>query len=72
MAVWFLANAAANKMAGILSALYPDPSKSAPHLLGFEITGLYQFFMLYAFCFYGRDRIHYPVYSNQVSAKNDA
>ena len=49
MAVWFLANAAANKMAGVLSALYPDPSKPAPHLLGFEITGLYEFFMLFVF-----------------------
>jgi POT family proton-dependent oligopeptide transporter len=47
MAVWFLANAAANKMAGVLSALYPDPSKPAPYLLGFEISGLYEFFMLF-------------------------
>ncbi len=47
MAVWFLANAAANKIAGVLSALYPDPNQPAPHLLGFEIKGLYEFFMLF-------------------------
>ena len=49
MAVWFLANAAANKMAGVLSALYPDPGKPAPCLFGLEITGLYEFFMLFVF-----------------------
>jgi proton-dependent oligopeptide transporter, POT family len=47
MAVWFLANAAANKLAGILSALYPD--KKTTYLLGYEIHDLYDFFMLFVF-----------------------
>ena len=49
MAVWFLATAAGNKFAGVLSALYPEPGKPAPHFVGFEITGLYEFFMIFVF-----------------------
>jgi proton-dependent oligopeptide transporter, POT family len=45
MAVWFLANAAANKLAGVLSALYPD--NKTTHFLGYEMTNLYDFFMLF-------------------------
>lgn len=47
MGVWFLSTATANKFAGMLSALYPDPSKPVPHFLGFEIANLYSFFMLF-------------------------
>jgi POT family proton-dependent oligopeptide transporter len=47
MAVWFLANAAANKFAGILSALYPEAGKATPNFLGYQITGLYEFFMFF-------------------------
>jgi POT family proton-dependent oligopeptide transporter len=47
MAVWFLANAAANKFAGVLSALYPEAGKATPNFLGYQITGLYEFFMLF-------------------------
>lgn len=47
MAVWFLANAAANKMAGVLGTLYPEAGKPAPRLFNFEIVGLYEFFMLF-------------------------
>lgn len=55
MGTWFLANAAANKFAGTLSALIPpsgDAVKSGeavvyPSFLGFEITNLYEFFMLF-------------------------
>ncbi|MVN77654.1 MFS transporter [Hymenobacter sp. HMF4947] len=49
MAVWFLANAAANYLAGYMSSLYPDPksTKPAPVLLGFHITSLYDFFMVF-------------------------
>jgi POT family proton-dependent oligopeptide transporter len=61
MGTWFLANAAANKFAGTLSALIP-PTKDAtgnilpledgsipkiPSFLGFQITNLYEFFMLF-------------------------
>ena len=46
MAVWFLANAAANKFAGVLSALYPEPGKT-PQFLGYQINGLYEFFMVF-------------------------
>ena len=47
MAVWFLAIAAGNKFSGTLGALYPEPGKPAPHFAGFEITGLYEFFMVF-------------------------
>jgi proton-dependent oligopeptide transporter, POT family len=54
MGTWFLANAAANKFAGTLSALIPpsgavDPSKPLvyPSFLGFQITNLFEFFMLF-------------------------
>ena len=45
MAVWFLANAFANKLAGVLSALYPD--NKTTNFLGYEMTNLYDFFMLF-------------------------
>jgi POT family proton-dependent oligopeptide transporter len=54
MGTWFLANAAANKFAGTLSALIPpsgdlDKSKPViyPNFAGFSITNLYEFFMLF-------------------------
>jgi proton-dependent oligopeptide transporter, POT family len=55
MGTWFLANAAANKFAGTLSALIPpsanavDPTVAVvyPKFLGIEITNLYEFFMLF-------------------------
>lgn len=55
MGTWFLANAAANKFAGTLSALIPpsgdaiDPSKPVeyPSFAGFQITNLYEFFTLF-------------------------
>lgn len=46
MAVWFLANAAANKFAGVLSALYPEAGRT-PNFLGYQISGLYEFFILF-------------------------
>lgn len=45
MAVWFLANAAANKLAGVLSALYPDGKTTS--FLGYEMSDNYDFFMLF-------------------------
>jgi len=50
MGTWFLANAAANKFAGTLSALIPggeDGTGGATHFLGFQITNLYEFFVLF-------------------------
>jgi len=48
MGVWFLSLAAASKLAGILSALYPDPASGVTSaFLGFEITSLYEFFMIF-------------------------
>jgi POT family proton-dependent oligopeptide transporter len=54
MGTWFLANAAANKFAGTLSALIPPTGDAAtaqnityPSFLGFQITNLYEFFMLF-------------------------
>ncbi len=46
MAVWFLANAAANKLAGVLSGLYPEEGK-VTSFLGYQITNMYDFFMLF-------------------------
>jgi len=45
MAVWFLAPAIANKAAGMISGLYPEPGKST-RFLGIEITNLYEFFLI--------------------------
>lgn len=46
MAVWFLANASANKLAGVLSALYPENGKTT-RFLGYQMNSLYDFFMLF-------------------------
>ena len=46
MAVWFLANAIANKLAGVLSALYPDKGR-VTSFLGYSIQNKYDFFMLF-------------------------
>ncbi len=45
MGVWFLSNAAANKFAGTLGALFPG--KGPTSFLGFEIADMYDFFMLF-------------------------
>jgi POT family proton-dependent oligopeptide transporter len=45
MAVWFLAPAIANKAAGMISALYPEPGKTTS-FLGLSITNLYEFFLI--------------------------
>ncbi|MBC8082068.1 MAG: peptide MFS transporter [Hymenobacter sp.] len=47
MAVWFLANAGANYLAGYMSSLYPEAGKPNPVLLGFEIDSLYSFFLVF-------------------------
>jgi POT family proton-dependent oligopeptide transporter len=50
MGTWFLANAAANKFAGTLSALIPggeDGTGGATKFLGFQISNLYEFFVLF-------------------------
>ncbi|RXK59380.1 MFS transporter [Lacibacter luteus] len=46
MAVWFLGNAFANKLAGVLSALYPENGKTT-QFLGYQMNSLYDFFMLF-------------------------
>lgn len=46
MAVWFLGNAGGNKMAGVLSALYPEGGKTTS-FLGYQMNNLYDFFMLF-------------------------
>ena len=47
MGVWFLANAAANKLAGVLSSFYPEAGKPTPVLLGYRIENLHDFFMVF-------------------------
>ncbi|MFM2385654.1 MAG: hypothetical protein RL660_411 [Bacteroidota bacterium] len=53
MGTWFLANAAANKFAGTLSALIPPSAEdlakgvTVPSILGFQINNLNDFFMVF-------------------------
>ena len=52
MGTWFLANAAANKFAGTLSALIPGGGEggegaTTTSFMGFEITNLFDFFMVF-------------------------
>lgn len=53
MGVWYLSNAAANKLAGTLSSLMPEFDKKTGEiiktssLLGWQITSLYDFFILF-------------------------
>ncbi|MDO9045652.1 MAG: peptide MFS transporter [Methanobacteriaceae archaeon] len=48
MGVWFLSAAASNLLAGFLSCLYPDHSRTVvPILFGIPITGLETFFMIF-------------------------
>ena len=50
MGVWFLAIATGNKLAGTMSSLYPDAKATThPSVLGFEITDLYSYFILFVF-----------------------
>ena len=46
MAVWFTANAFANKLAGVFSALYPENVKITS-FLGYQISNLHEFFMFF-------------------------
>ena len=48
MGVWFLAMANANKFAGVLSGFYPENGVSK-YILGFEISTMYDFFMIFVF-----------------------
>jgi proton-dependent oligopeptide transporter, POT family len=48
MAVWFMANAMGNKLAGVLSTLYPDNGKMTS-FLGYHMSNLHEFFMLFVF-----------------------
>jgi len=48
MAVWFTANAFGNKLAGVLSALYPENGKTTT-FLGYHMNNLHDFFMLFVF-----------------------
>lgn len=52
MGTWFLANAAANKFAGTLSALIPGSGENGQgaattNFLGFEISNLFDFFLVF-------------------------
>jgi len=47
MGVWYLSSAGANKLAGVLSSFYPEEGKDTPVLLGYEITDLHSFFLIF-------------------------
>lgn len=46
MGVWFTANAFANKLAGVFSALYPENGK-VTSFAGYQISNLHEFFMFF-------------------------
>lgn len=48
MAIWFTANAFGNKVAGVLSSLYPDQGK-VTSFLGYKMHNLHEFFVLFVF-----------------------
>jgi POT family proton-dependent oligopeptide transporter len=48
MAVWFMANAMGNKLAGVLSTFYPEKGKTTS-FLGYQMHDLHEFFMLFVF-----------------------
>ena len=48
MGVWYLSTSAANKFAGVLSGYYPEGGV-ARSFMGYQITNLYEFFMLFVF-----------------------
>jgi proton-dependent oligopeptide transporter, POT family len=49
MGIWFLAIATGNKLAGTMSALYPDPTATGPKpvFLGITIDSLHTYFMIF-------------------------
>ncbi len=47
MGVWYLSSAGANKMAGVLSSFYPEEGKEAPVLLGYQVTDMHSFFLIF-------------------------
>lgn len=48
MGVWYLSTSAANKFAGVLSGYYPEGGV-VRSFMGYQITNLYEFFMLFVF-----------------------
>ncbi|MEO5648007.1 MAG: peptide MFS transporter [Chitinophagaceae bacterium] len=49
MGIWFMAIATGNKLAGTMSALYPDPNATGPKpvFLGITIDSLHTYFMIF-------------------------
>ncbi len=49
MGIWFMAIATGNKLAGTMSALYPDPKATGPRpvFLGITIDNLHTYFMIF-------------------------
>lgn len=49
MGIWFMAIATGNKLAGTMSALYPDPTSTGPKpvFLGITIDSLHTYFMIF-------------------------
>jgi POT family proton-dependent oligopeptide transporter len=46
MGIWYMSNAAANKLAGVLSGLYPEAGK-VKTLLGYRIETMFDFFLIF-------------------------
>lgn len=47
MGVWYLSNAAANKLAGTLSSLMPDENGNIKSVFGYRIENLFDFFLIF-------------------------
>jgi len=66
MGVWFLSISLANKFAGTLSGFYPETDENgvliAKDFLGYEITNLNEFFMLFVFLSIGSGVILFLVH----------
>lgn len=49
MGVWMLSMSAANKLSGVLSSYYPEAGVAAKSFLGYEVSTLSDFFMLFVY-----------------------
>jgi len=47
MGIWYLSTSVSNYCAGKLATLYPDGTSSPKSILGFEITNLHEFFLVF-------------------------
>ena len=71
MAVWFLANAAANYLAGYMSSLYPDPASYRPRAAVCWASKSYPLRFLHGVRGIGRRRRHHSVPHQRQAGQDD-